>query len=258
MIRTAWTLCVAIAATLVCANGVIIAGLLGVRDREGGVYDVCQRTWARLIVWGAGVKIVLHGREHLSGGREIIVGNHVSWFDVFAVAAAIPRCRFVAKSEVRRIPFIGPAAAAAGHVYIERANRKAALDQYKSATERIHSGAHVVVFAEGTRGADYPLRPFKKGPFVLAVTAGAPIVPMLIHGTIPMMPKGSFRVRPGTAHIHFLAPIATTGMTYDDRNALAVRTRDAIAALLEREYGVKSPAWDPRGASPTAPSTSSP
>jgi len=90
------------------------------------------------------------------------------------------------------------------------------------------------------------------------VSAGAPIVPMLIHGTIPMMPKGSFRVRPGTAHIHFLPPIATTGMTYDDRNALAVQTRGAIAALLEREYGVKSPAWDPRGAAPTAPPTSSP
>ena len=248
MVRTAWTFVVATLATLLCATTVIVAGVFGVEDRAGGVYDTMQRTWARLIIWAAGVKVVLHGAEHIQGGNQIIVGNHVSWFDVFAVAATITRCRFVAKREVRRIPLVGPAAEAAGHVYIERENRMAALEQYKAAAARIHPGAHVVVFAEGTRGYEYPLRPFKKGPFVLAVSAGAPIVPMLIHGTIPMMPKGQWRVRSGTAHVHFLEPIVTTGMTYDDRNRLAVETRNAIAGLLEREYGVTSPPWDPRGA----------
>jgi 1-acyl-sn-glycerol-3-phosphate acyltransferase len=257
MIRTAWTFVVAGFAVLTCAGGVIIAGLIGVKDREGGVYDTLQRTWARLIVWAAGVKIVLHGHEHLSAGQLIIVGNHVSWFDVFCVAAAIPRCRFVAKAEVRRIPLVGAAAAAAGHVYIERENRKAALEQYKGAAARIHHGSNVVVFAEGTRGSEYALRPFKKGPFVLAVSAEAPIVPMLIHGTIETMARGSFRVRAGTVHVHFMEPIPTRGMNYDDRDRLAMQTRNAIAALLEREYGVTSPSWEPRGAIATAPPTSS-
>ncbi len=257
MIRTAFVLLMAIIATLVCANLVILAGLLGLRDREGGVYDVLQRTWARMIVWAAGVRVVVHGIEHARAGKQILVGNHVSWFDVLALAAAIPRCRFVAKREVRRIPLVGPAAGAAGHVYIERENRKAAFEQYKDAAARIHAGARVIVFAEGTRGHEYALRPFKKGPFVLAVSAGAPIVPMLIHGTIPMMPKGRFRVRAGTAHIHFLPPINTTGMTYEDRDRLAVQTYDAIAALLEQEYGVRSPAWNPRTAA-KGPASSSP
>jgi len=245
MIRTAWTLVVAIIATLISANGVMIAGLLGMADREGGIYDRLQNQWARMILWAAGVRVVTHGEEHLTG-KEIIVGNHVSWFDVFSVAAAIPRCRFVAKSEVRRIPFIGRSAEVAGHVYIERENRKAALEQYKDAATRIHAGTHVVVFAEGTRGHAYALRPFKKGPFVLAVSAEAPIVPMLIYGTIPVMPKDKWSVRSGTVHIHFLPAITTKGLTYDDRNALAVQTRNAMTALLEGEYGVKSPVWDPR------------
>jgi 1-acyl-sn-glycerol-3-phosphate acyltransferase len=246
MIRTAFVVLVAVLATLFCANAVIIAGLLGVADRPGGVYDTMQQTWARLIVWAAGVKVELHGAEHARAGKQILVGNHVSWFDVLAIASAIPRARFVAKREVRKIPIVGPAAEHAGHVYIERENRKAALEQYKTAATRIHAGARVVVFAEGTRGHDYPLRPFKKGPFVLAVSAGAPIVPMLVYGTIPMMPKGSFRVRSGVAHLHFLEPIATTGMSYDDRDQLAIRTRTAIAVELERVYGVKSPDWAPR------------
>jgi 1-acyl-sn-glycerol-3-phosphate acyltransferase len=248
MIRTAWVLVVATFTTVLCATPVIVAGFLGVRDREGGVYDLMQRTWARLILWAAGVRVVVRGAEHARAGRQIIVGNHVSWFDVLTVAATVPRARFVAKREVRRIPVVGPAAAAAGHVYIERENRKAAFEQYREAAQRIHDGARVVVFAEGTRGTDYPLRPFKKGPFVLAVSASAPIVPMLVHGTIPIMPRGRFVVRSGTAHIHFFPPIPTTGLTYDDRDQLASQTYAAIATALEREYGVRSSRWDPRAA----------
>lgn len=252
MIRTAWALLVALVATVVCTSGVFAAALFRVRDREGGVYDHMQRLWARAILWGSGVRVVVHGAEHTRTGRPIVVGNHVSWFDVLAVAAVLPRARFVAKQEVRRIPLVGPAAAAAGHVYIVRENRKAAFEQYKDAAARIHDGARVIVFAEGTRGREYALRPFKKGPFVLAVSAGAPIVPLVVHGTIPIMPKGSFRIHSGTAHLHFLPPIPTTGLGYDDRDRLAVMTRDAIAQALQQEYGVTSPPWDPRAARPAS------
>ncbi|MCC7194784.1 MAG: 1-acyl-sn-glycerol-3-phosphate acyltransferase [Gemmatimonadaceae bacterium] len=253
MIRTAFVLLVAIPVTIVCAGTVVVAGLLGVRNREGGVYDVMQQAWARGLVWAAGVRVVLHNAEYARAGRQILVGNHVSWYDVLAVAAAIPRARFVAKREVRRIPLVGSAAAAAGHVYIERENRMAALEQYKSVAERIQAGSRVIVFAEGTRGKSYALRPFKKGPFVLAVSAAVPIVPMLVHGAAEVMPKGSFRIKGGRVDIHFLPPIPTEGLTYDDRDRLAVETRDAIAGLLEREYGVASPPWNPRGPSSPAP-----
>jgi 1-acyl-sn-glycerol-3-phosphate acyltransferase len=69
---------------------------------------------------------------------------------------------------------------------------------------------------------------------------------MVVHGTIPLMPKGSFLVRAGTAHFHFLPPIPTAGLAYEDRDRLAVDTRNAMADLLQREYGVLSPPWDPR------------
>lgn len=246
MIRAIVVLIVAIPATIICAGGVIVAGVLGMKDRPGGVYDTLQQIWAKCLVVAAGVQVRLHGVEHASAGRQILVGNHVSWYDVLALAAEMPRVRFVAKREVRKIPLVGPAAGAAGHVYIERDNRKAAFEQYKLAAQRIHDGARVIVFAEGTRGHAYALRPFKKGPFVLAVSAEAPIVPMLIHGTIPIMPKGTFAIRGGEVNIHFLPPIDTKGMTYDDRDELAVRTYRAIADLLQHEYGVESPAWDPR------------
>jgi 1-acyl-sn-glycerol-3-phosphate acyltransferase len=131
----------------------------------------------------------------------------------------------------------------AGMVPIERANRKAAFSSYSIATQRIAAGASVTVYPEGTRGSDYPLRPFKKGPFVLAIQAQAPIVPVFIHGALEVQRKGEFKVRPGTIHMHYLPAIPTVGMTYDQRDELARRTYEAMAECAHREYGVVSPPY---------------
>jgi 1-acyl-sn-glycerol-3-phosphate acyltransferase len=109
----------------------------------------------------------------------------------------------------------------------------------------------VAVYPEGTRGNAYPLRPFKKGPFVLAIQAQAPIVPVVVYGQLEVNPKGRFLVRPGTIHMHFLPPIESAGMGYEDRDRLADLTHEAMRECLAREYGV--PALSP--ATPTADST---
>jgi 1-acyl-sn-glycerol-3-phosphate acyltransferase len=96
------------------------------------------------------------------------------------------------------------------------------------------------VFPEGTRGREYALRQFKKGPFVLAVAAAAPIVPTLIHGTIAVMPRDSFRIRSGVVDIHFLEPIETEGLTYEDRNRLSRAAWDEMAEAMHELYGVES------------------
>ena len=84
----------------------------------------------------------------------------------------LPRYKFVAKAELFKVPIFGRAMRAAGMIEIQRDNRKAAFGAYDVAAERIRDGNSVVVFPEGTRGHAYPLRPFKKGPFVLAIAAG--------------------------------------------------------------------------------------
>ncbi|NBS59785.1 MAG: hypothetical protein EBS65_22665, partial [Betaproteobacteria bacterium] len=66
--------------------------------------------------------------------------------------------------------------------------------------------------------------------------------------TLHVKPHGQFGMRPGTVHVHFLEPIPTAGLTYDDRDTLAMRVRDAMAVVLQREYGVASPPWVPRRA----------
>ncbi len=220
---------------------VIVAALLGVKDRDGGVFEWAPRLWSKALLAMAGVRVVLHDANRMDrAAPRIYVSNHVSWFDVLTLAAVLPRYKFVGKAELFRIPLFGAAARATGMIPIERANRKAAFHSYEVAASRIRGGASVVVFPEGTRGSTYALRPFKKGPFVLAALAQAPIIPTVVHGTIHVLPRGSLRARAGTIHVRFLEPIATSGMTYDDRDRLSVECRDRMAEALRREYGVDS------------------
>jgi len=220
---------------------VIIAALFGVKDREGSIYDHAPRWWARCLVWAAGIRDRLHnGARMRSGAPRIYVSNHISWFDVLTLAAVLPRYKFVGKAELFRIPLFGRAARAAGMIPIERENRKSAFESYRVAAERIRAGASVVVFPEGTRGRSYALRPFKKGPFVLAVAAGVPMVPTVVHGTLQVMSRDSFRVRAGVVDIHFLESVDTEGVTYDDRNRLSRAAWERMATAMHELYGVES------------------
>src|SRR5215212_977711 len=219
----------------------LIAAAFGVRDTPGGLFDWLPHAWATAILKSAGVRVRVHGEERMRTGEpRVYVSNHVSWFDVFALASRLPRYKFVAKAELAKIPIFGRGAKAVGTVFIERENRKSAFESYRAAAEQIRAGAPVVVYPEGTRGETYALRPFKKGPFVLAIAAGVPIVPTIIHGTIDVMRRGSWRVRPGDIDIHFLEPIETSGFGYDDRERLMQLVWTRMAEGLRDLYGIES------------------
>lgn len=240
--RTLVTLVTLLLATPLFGSIAILAAMLGVRDGKGSLFDNLPRWWSRSLLAAAGVKVELHDAHVLTEDTpHIFLANHVSWIDVLALAATLPRYKFVGKAELFRVPLFGRAARAVGSIPIERGNRKAAFQSYDEAAEQIRGGASVVVFAEGTRGTEYPLRQFKKGPVILAISAGVPLVPVLVYGTIEILPRGSFRVRPGTVHLHFLEPVDPSGFTYEQRDSLSRIARDRMTEALERLYGIASP-----------------
>jgi 1-acyl-sn-glycerol-3-phosphate acyltransferase len=229
-------------ATIFLAPLAVMATLLGFHDDRGGaVQQWCMRTWARSLCQASGVKVVVHGAEHMArDAGTVYVSNHVSWYDIFAIASVLPHYTFVAKSELRKIPIFGWGAEGAGVVFLARENRKSAFEAYEAVAKKIEHGLSVVVYPEGTRGDDYGLRSFKKGPFVLAIAAGAPVVPVVVYGTREVMPKGSFRVRGGTVHVHLLEPLPTIGYDYEHRHELMRAVWDRMAGALREHHGVQS------------------
>jgi 1-acyl-sn-glycerol-3-phosphate acyltransferase len=239
--RTPLVVLVALVMTLLLAPVVIVARLFGVPQGPASIYARSVRLWARVVNRAAGVRVRVHGAERLHNAHgAVVIANHVSWFDIFPLAAEVPWCSFIAKSELRRIPLFGFGAECAGIVFLDRDNRKRAFESYKITALEVQRGRTIVVCPEGTRGLDYHLRPFKKGPFVLAIAAQAPIIPTLVYGARAVMPKGSFWIRSGTVDLHFLEPVPTAGYDYDRRAVLMETVWTAMADAMRELYGVGS------------------
>ncbi len=231
MIRSIWVFLNLLVATLVLGSGVIIASLLHLRTR---LYDYASRGWARWVLRASGCRVTIEGLEHVRlDAPQIFASNHVSWFDVFALAAEIPKhYRFVAKKELGQIPIFGRAWKAAGHISVDRGDRASAitsLDQAGALIKRDHSS--VVIFPEGTRAETEELLPFKKGAFMLALRTGVNIVPVAVLGTRRILPKHGWRVRPGPIIVRFGEPIPTTGYDETNRERLIGLVRARIEAL---------------------------
>jgi 1-acyl-sn-glycerol-3-phosphate acyltransferase len=223
--------------TVYHALRVVYAAVRGVRYAPGGDYDRIPREYARSLLRVSRVPVSGTGLEHLSGlATCVYVVNHQSWFDVLAVLDVLPgSLRFMAKRELGRVPLFGRALRAAGHIEIDRGNLASAVTAYERAAVHLRRGLSAVVFAEGTRSRDGRLRPFKKGPFVLAIVAQVPVVPVYVEGSFAVLPKGSIRPRSLPITVHVGVPIPTDGLTYDDRERLAEQTREAMIRMGARE-----------------------
>lgn len=239
MLRILWYYPVLLVATVIHAVGTLLAAAAGVKHRPGGAYDWGTSDWARWVLWGAGTPVVVEGAERIPPGPVVYASNHSSMFDIWALAAALPgSIRFVAKQELARIPLLGWAMQAAGHVTIDRSNRSRAMDAYATAAQRIRAlGVSTVVFPEGTRSRTGELLPFKNAPFGLAIAAQVPLVPLYVHATYRILPKGAWRLRPTPIRLLVGEPIPTAGLALQDREALRVKARAAVEALRARVDG---------------------
>lgn len=188
---------------------------------------------ARFAMWLGGVRVRATGQENIPAGVCVFVANHASNLDPPAVVAVIPRrVALLGKKEVFKIPILRRALLLADFVPVDRSNRAAAIASVEEAVTHIRRGVSYLVFPEGTRSPDGRLRPFKKGTFVMAIQAGAPVVPVAVIGAHKLMRKGSAALSPGTLAVQFLPAINSSAYTEEQRDELRKRVEEAIAACL--------------------------
>lgn len=200
---------------------------------------MARRCWAPALVRATGAKFQVEPLPDIDWKKPYIFAmNHQSMMDICCAFEAIPsNLRFVAKHTLAYVPFLGWYMWATGMIFINRSNRRDAVKSLHAAGERIRAGKSIIVYPEGTRSRGaFSIQPFKKGPFVLALEAKVPIVPVAIDGSGRVLPSDGFNIRPGPVRMKIGKPIDTAKYTADQRDDLLRDVRNAIIEL-HREIG---------------------
>jgi 1-acyl-sn-glycerol-3-phosphate acyltransferase len=188
----------------------------------------------RLALGCAGIRYRVIGRDHIPRDRAVVFcSNHESNVDPPVLFQALhPRLHVLYKAELNSLPVLGTVMQLGGFIPVPRENRDEAFRAIERAAASIRGGNSFLIFPEGTRSRTDHLLPFKKGGFVMALHAQAPIVPVAVRGGRAAMRKGSWIVRPVNVRVRVGEPIETAGMSDDDRDRLIGIVRARIEELL--------------------------
>jgi 1-acyl-sn-glycerol-3-phosphate acyltransferase len=236
---------------LVTSLYVLIAGppglLIGVPFKLKGLLYFLGHIGVGLALSLAGIRYRLHGREHLPRGRAVVFcSNHESNVDPPVLFQALHRRLHVLfKAELKKLPILGKVMVAGGFVPVQREKREASLASIEEAAQSIRDGNSFLIFPEGTRSHTAELLPFKKGGFIMAIKAQAPIVPVAVSGGREAMRKGSWVVRPVMVDVRIGEPVETAGMSLDDRDDLIEVVRARIEQLRSRTHDPGPKTHDP-------------
>lgn len=152
---------------------------------EGVRRESLIRNWTRALLGILRVKVVVRGElPSASSQAAMLVANHISWLDIWAINAVMP-VRFVAKSEVRDWPVIGWLSRRAGVIFIERAKRNDTARVSVEGAQALKRGDRICVFPEGTTSDGREVLPFRSSLLQSAVDADAQLCPLAIRYPLP-------------------------------------------------------------------------
>jgi putative phosphoserine phosphatase/1-acylglycerol-3-phosphate O-acyltransferase len=222
-------------ATLPAAWAGLTSFLMGSSVREAR--NTATTMWSELATLAVDLKVVVDGKEHLWSKRPaVFVFNHQSALDALVVAKLLRRdITGIAKKEVKRQPVIGQLFQAGGVVFIDRADRKKAIEAMQPAVEALRNGLSIAIAPEGTRSITRRLGPFKKGAFHLAIDAQVPMVPIVIRNAHDWMPKGALVSKPGVIKIKVLPPVDTSGWSKQTLDSHVAEVRQMFVDTLAEE-----------------------
>lgn len=173
--------------------------------------------WVRIVLWwlaaSCGLRFEVTGRENIPDTAAIVFSKHQSMWETIALQAIFPHLVWVAKRELKWLPFFGWGLSLMKTIFINRGAGRSAVQQLvNQGKQRLDEGLWIVIFPEGTRVAPGTRGRYRIGGAVLAEQSGYPIVPVA-HNSGEYWPRRSLTKLPGTVQMRIGAPITTEGKT---------------------------------------------
>jgi 1-acyl-sn-glycerol-3-phosphate acyltransferase len=202
-------------------------------DRKGEKVNRIGRLWAIVHLKACGIRVSLEGIENISEPPYILMCNHQSTLDIFALLTSLDLpFKWIAKKELFSVPFLGWALKLGKNISLDRKNPRKALKAMNEAACKVKDGKNVIIFPEGTWSTDGTLLPFKKGGFSLALRTGVPVIPVGILGTGQLQPEGCFiPKKKGLIQVKIGQPIITEREGRTAKTELMFEVRSCIEKL---------------------------
>ncbi len=203
--------------------------------RNSEFVHAVQAFWSRSFCYLLFIPVTMDGAENIQKGQSyVFVSNHESMYDVFVIYGWLPVIfKWLMKAELRKVPFVGIACKAAGHIFVDRTHAKASAKSLAEVEKQLKDGVCTVIFPEGTRSRDGQLGRFKRGALQIALDLSLPIVPISLEGCYEVMSRNSKTVHRHPIHIHIGKPIFPEALPKQDPTAAVDLIRQAVADGME-------------------------
>jgi acyl carrier protein len=199
----------------------------------------CVRALAR----ATGTPVRISGLEHLpvAGQACVLVANHASYLDSYALVAGVPGpFRFVAKQELAERFLVRLPLRRIHTEFVERFEAGQGIRDTRHLAEALQAGHSLLFFAEGTFTRVPGLRPFHLGAFVVAAQTGTPVIPIGIRGTRSILRAGSWFPQRGSVSMDIGPPLRASGPGHSaaaDTWRAAIDLRNRARAFILRHCG---------------------
>lgn len=201
-------------------------------DRFWGYHP--PRIWAKISCFLALQRVTINRIGNIHTDQSyVFIANHQGAFDIFLIYGYLNHnFKWIMKSELGSIPFVGRASKIAGHILLNENNPRSISKTMEKAMKELNRDMSIVIFPEGARTLTGRMGRFKRGGYQMAFDLGLPIVPITIEGSFEAMKRGTYDLHPSHLKLTIHEPIPTKGLTQEDLPELMNHTKKIIASAL--------------------------
>ncbi len=194
-----------------------------------------SRKWAKVVLFLAGAKIDVKGLENIpQDGKYCIVANHQGSFDIPLIMSVFTSSvGFIAKKELKMLPVFGWWMQVIGCIFLDRSNRRHAVEVIDRGAVKIAAGNPMVIFPEGTRSRGGALKEFKKGSLKLALKSRSKIVPVSINGSYKLLEANGYLITPAKVEITIHPEVDLSNVDDKERDEMAHKLKEIVEKCVE-------------------------